>query len=97
MWLHVDIINERAQKLYKRSGFGIHSRDPWYYVLGRKRYLMWKDLPSRQQSANSANSSAVAQGSVRSSDGVYIWDVQSKSTSSVSKSQQSVSSDADSQ
>lgn len=97
MWLHVDIINERAQKLYKGAGFGIHSQDPWYYVLGRKRYLMRKDLPGRLQSPNSANSSAFAQGSLRSSDGVYIWDVESKSNSSVSDAQQSVPSDADSQ
>ena len=70
----MDIINKQAQKLYMGSGFGIQSQDSWYYILSRKRYLMQKALPERQQTASS-NSTRVAGGTVRS-DGVFVWDVQ---------------------
>lgn len=92
IWLHVDVVNKQAQKLYMGSGFAIKSQDSWYYILGRKRYLMQKTLPERQPQAPSDNTS-VAGGSVRS-DGVFVWDVQPGGNSSTS-AVQTKSSDAD--
>lgn len=82
IWLHVDIVNKQAQTLYLGSGFGINSQDSWYYILGRKRYLMQKPLPERQIRTLS-DATKVAGGSVRS-DGVFVWDVQPDSNSGTS-------------
>ena len=76
LWLHVDIINSQAQHLYKQAGFDIKSQDGWYYIVGRKRYLMQKPLPLIQKAVKEAASLTVTGGSVRNSDGVFVWDVQ---------------------
>ncbi len=77
MWLHVDVINEQAQKLYMGSGFGIKSRDSWYYIIGRKRYLMQKTLTDRSRKTRAEKADVrLAGGSIRGSDGVFVWDVQ---------------------
>ncbi|KAA6427445.1 MAG: GCN5-related N-acetyltransferase [Trebouxia sp. A1-2] len=77
MWLHVDVINEQAQKLYIGSGFGIKSRDSWYYIIGRKRYLMQKSLTDRSRKTRAEKADVrLAGGSIRGSDGVFVWDVQ---------------------
>lgn len=95
MWLHVDIINKQAQSLYVGSGFGIKSQDSWYYILSRKRYLMQKALPERHSRGRVQNGRQdVAGGSVRGSDGVFVWDVQPDSDSTASAMQTSPS-DAD--
>ncbi len=93
MWLHVDIINKQAQQLYTGSGFGIKSQDSWYYILGRKRYLMQKALQdrSRQRKVQEGDLN-ITGGSVRGTDGVFVWDVQPDSDASVV---QNSSSDAD--
>lgn len=78
----MDIVNKQAQTLYMGSGFSINSQDSWYYILSRKRYLMQKALPERQNRALS-DRTKVAGGSVRS-DGVFVWDVQPDSSSSTS-------------
>ena len=88
----MDIINKQAQKLYMGSGFGIKSQDSWYYILSRKRYLMQKALPERQQRGLS-NTSKVAGGSKRS-DGVFVWDVQ-PDVNSGANTVQTASSDTD--
>ena len=92
MWLHVDVINKQAQALYMGSGFAIRSQDSWYYILGRKRYLMQKALPERESRALD-NEMKVSGGSVRP-DGVFIWNVQPDVDAST-KSVQTKSSDAD--
>lgn len=77
MWLHVDVINEQAQNLYMGSGFGIKSRDSWYYIIGRKRYLMQKSLTDRSRKTRAEKADVrLAGGSIRGSDGVFVWDVQ---------------------
>ena len=77
MWLHVDVINEQAQNLYMGSGFGIKSRDSWYYIIGRKRYLMRKSLTNRGGKTRAEKADVrLAGGSIRGSDGVFVWDVQ---------------------
>ena len=77
IWLHVDMINKQAQALYLGSGFNIKSQDSWYYVLSRKRYLMQKALKQRQSREQAQRQKLnVAGGSVRGSDGVFVWDVQ---------------------
>ena len=88
----MDIINKQAQKLYMGSGFDIQSQDSWYYILSRKRYLMQKALPERQQTASS-NRTRVAGGTVRS-DGVFVWNVQ-PDTSSGTNTVQTAPSDTD--
>lgn len=92
----MDIVNKQAQTLYMGSGFGINSRDSWYYILSRKRYLMQKALPERRN-RGSSDKTKVAGGSVRS-DGVFVWDVQpdsNSSTSTVSTSTVDAASDSD--
>ncbi len=77
MWLHVDVINEQAQKLYMGSGFRIKSRDSWYYIIGRKRYLMQKTLTDRSRKTRAEKADVrLAGGSIRGSDGVFVWDIQ---------------------
>ncbi|DBB07237.1 hypothetical protein WJX77_002185 [Trebouxia sp. C0004] len=93
MWLHVDVINEQAQKLYLGSGFGIKSRDSWYYIIGRKRYLMQKALTDRSRKTRAKNAVRLAGGSIRGSDGVFVWDVQPDANVTAA---QASSSDADS-
>lgn len=97
MWLHVDLINKQAQQLYLGSGFSIESQDSWYYVIGRKRYLMQKALPDRTSRRRAQTADvATAGGSVRGSDGVFVWDVQPSSSSDSSASiVQTSSSDSD--
>ncbi|KAL3151350.1 hypothetical protein ABBQ38_013183 [Trebouxia sp. C0009 RCD-2024] len=92
IWLHVDVINQQAQELYMGSGFAIRSQDSWYYILGRKRYLMQKALPERQSRASN-NEMTGAGGSLRS-DGVFVWNVQPDVDSST-KVVQTNSSDTD--
>lgn len=96
IWLHVDIVNKQAQDLYLGSGFGIKSQDGWYYILGRKRYLLQKALPDKSSQRTAQQTDlASAGGSVRGSDGVFVWDVQPDSDGTVVQS--AVQPDADSQ
>ncbi|QDZ21906.1 N-acetyltransferase domain-containing protein [Chloropicon primus] len=43
-WLHVGVVSDGAQSLYKGLGYSQKGVDPWYYVL-EKRYLYCKELP----------------------------------------------------
>jgi len=40
MWLHVNIDNPGARRLYERCGYAVVSEDPWFYL--DRRYLMVK-------------------------------------------------------
>ena len=42
MWLHVNIDNPGAQKLYEGMGYERVGEDPWWYL--DRRYLMKKTL-----------------------------------------------------
>lgn len=96
MWLHVDLINKQAHQLYLGSGFSIKSQDSWYYIIGRKRYLMQKALPDRTSRRRAQTAGvATAGGSVRGSDGVFVWDVQPSSPDSSASIVQTSSSDSD--
>ena len=79
----MDIINSQAQQLYKEAGFSIRSQDSWYYIIGRKRYLMQKALPLLQKQSRDLT---VTGGSVRNADGVYVWDVQPNESAAVPRS-----------
>lgn len=81
----MDVINKQAQELYMGSGFAIRSQDSWYYILGRKRYLMQKALPDRQSRASNQEMNG-AGGSVRS-DGVFVWNVRPDVDSSTNVAQ----------
>ena len=82
MWLHVNIVNDHAQHLYKAAGFDIKSQDKWYHILSRKRYLMQKSLPARPPQKQAAGLT-VTGGAVRSTDGVFVWDVESDAPAAV--------------
>ena len=72
------------------------SQDGWYYILGRKRYLLQKALPDKSSQRTAQQTDlASAGGSVRGSDGVFVWDVQPDSDGTVVQS--AVQPDADSQ
>lgn len=95
LWLHVDVINDQAQSLYKDAGFDIQSRDGWYYIVGRKRYLMQKALPVVQKQTSVATNLTVTGGSVRNADGVFVWDVKSDDVAAIPTDVNSESIDSD--
>lgn len=95
LWLHVDVINDQAQSLYKDAGFNIQSQDGWYYIVGRKRYLMQKALPVVQKQTSVATNLTVTGGSVRNADGVFVWDVKSDDLAVVPTDLNSESTDTD--
>ena len=42
LWLHVNVDNPSAKKLYERAGYAFHSEDPWFYL--DRRFLLFKKL-----------------------------------------------------
>ncbi|KAK9789969.1 hypothetical protein WJX73_009595 [Symbiochloris irregularis] len=78
VWLHTEVTNSRARRLYRSAGYRVARQDPWFYgamqqVLlskslrphGRQKRLGAKDLKS-QQSLSSGQSTV---------EGTYVWNV----------------------
>ena len=75
LWLHVEHDNDEALALYTSSGFQFHSTDPWWY-LGKRKLLLWKELPQAcmkaSRSVEPAGPTESVSGSIES-NGVFKW------------------------
>eukprot|EP00891_Asterochloris_glomerata_P009477 jgi/Astpho2/9477/fgenesh1_pg.00145_%23_72_t len=44
LWLHVDMGNESGEALYSSAGYRQIAEDPWYWIFGKRRRLLRKEL-----------------------------------------------------